>query len=130
MTWRLFAEAAGGNEAIKKTLGSKPDVAVVDIAMPPGMDGLEVVSQLKLYVPDMPVVILTMHDEEQYVVRAVKAGAMGYVTKQSAPEQLVDAVRKVCSGGRYLTEKASEALALRVVMGDKFKSAARFFVHA
>ena len=120
----VVAEAAGGSEAIKKTLDSRPDVAVVDIAMPPGMDGLEVVSQLKLYVPDMPVLILTMHDEEQYVVRAVKAGAMGYVTKQSAPEQLVDAVRKVYSGGRYLTEKASEALALRVVMGDKFKSAA------
>ncbi len=120
----VVAEAAGGSEAIKKTLDSRPDVAVVDIAMPPGMDGLEVVSQLKLYVPDMPVLILTMHDEEQYVVRAVKAGAMGYVTKQSAPEQLVDAVRKVYSGGRYLTEKASEALALRVVMGDNFKSAA------
>lgn len=120
----VVAEAADGNEAIAKTLEFKPNVAVVDIAMPPGMDGLEVVSQLKLYVPEMPVLILTMHDEEQYVVRAVEVGAMGFVTKQSAPEQLVDAVRKVFAGGRYLTEKASEALALRVLKGDNFKSAA------
>ncbi|SLM30470.1 Two component transcriptional regulator (LuxR family protein) [Desulfamplus magnetovallimortis] len=120
----VVAEASDGNETIQKTLKFKPDVAVVDIAMPPGMDGLEVVSRLKSHLPDLPVLILTMHDEDQYVVRAIEAGAMGYVTKQSAPEQLVDAVRKLWSGGRYLTEKASEALALRVVRGDSNKSAA------
>lgn len=120
----VVAEASEGNEAIQKTLKFRPDVAVVDIAMPPGMDGLEVVSRLKSHVPKLPVLILTMHDEDQYVVRAVEAGAMGYVTKQSAPEQLVDAVKKLHSGGRYLTEKASEALALRVLRGDSKKSAA------
>ncbi|MBF0200375.1 MAG: response regulator transcription factor, partial [Desulfamplus sp.] len=120
----VVAEASEGNEAIRKCLKHRPDVAVVDIAMPPGMDGLEVVSRLKSHIPQMPVLILTMHDEEQYVVRAVEAGAMGYVTKQSAPEQLVDAVKKLYSGGRYLTEKASEALALRVVRGDSAKSGA------
>ncbi|MBF0233011.1 MAG: response regulator transcription factor, partial [Desulfamplus sp.] len=109
----VVAEAADGNEAIQKTLKFKPDVAVVDISMPPGMDGLEVVSRLKFQIPSIPVLILTMHDEEQYVVRAVEAGAMGYVTKQAAPEQLVDAVKKLYSGGRYLTEKAGEALASR-----------------
>lgn len=119
----VVAEAADGNEAIAQTLETRPDVAVVDISMP-GMDGLEVVAQLKTQAPGMPVLILTMHDEEQYVVRAVETGAMGYVTKQSAPEQLVDAVKKLYNGGLYLTEKASEALALRVVRGDKFKSAA------
>ncbi len=117
----VVAEAADGNEAISKTLDTRPDVAVVDISMP-GMDGLEVVSQLKALAPSMPVLILTMHDEEQYVVRAVESGAMGYVTKQAAPEQLVDAVKKLYAGGLYLTEKASEALALRVIKGDKFKS--------
>ncbi|MFH1155281.1 MAG: response regulator transcription factor [Pseudomonadota bacterium] len=118
----VVAEASDGNEAIQKVLKIKPDVAVIDISMP-GMDGLEVVSRLRDYAPDIPVLILTMHDEEQYVVKAVESGAMGYVTKQSAPEQLVDAVKKVCAGGRYLTEKASEALALRIVKGDRFKSA-------
>ncbi|GAB6144737.1 response regulator [Desulfocicer niacini] len=117
----VVAEAADGNEAISKTLDTRPDVAVVDISMP-GMDGLEVVAQLKALAPSMPVLILTMHDEEQYVVRAVESGAMGYVTKQAAPEQLVDAVKKLYAGGLYLTEKASEALALRVIRGDKFKS--------
>ena len=117
----VVAEAADGHEAISQALDTRPDVAVVDISMP-GMDGLEVVSQLKSLAPSMPVLILTMHDEEQYVVRAVESGAMGYVTKQSAPEQLVDAVKKLYAGGLYLTEKASEALALRVIRGDKFKS--------
>jgi DNA-binding NarL/FixJ family response regulator len=117
----VVAEAADGHDAISRALDTRPDVAVVDISMP-GMDGLEVVSQLKSLAPSMPVLILTMHDEEQYVVRAVESGAMGYVTKQSAPEQLVDAVKKLYAGGLYLTEKASEALALRVIRGDKFKS--------
>ncbi|SMC87302.1 two component transcriptional regulator, LuxR family [Desulfocicer vacuolatum DSM 3385] len=117
----VVAEAADGNEAISRALETRPDVAVVDISMP-GMDGLEVVSQLKTLAPSMPLLILTMHDEEQYVVRAVESGAMGYVTKQSAPEQLVDAVKKLYAGGLYLTEKASEALALRVIRGDKAKS--------
>ena len=117
----VVAEAADGKEAISQALEHRPDVAVVDISMP-GMDGLEVVSQLKNLAPSMPVLILTMHDEDQYVVRAVESGAMGYVTKQAAPEQLVDAVQKLYAGGLYLTEKASEALALRVIRGDKFKS--------
>ncbi|MFK5953535.1 MAG: response regulator transcription factor [Desulfobacterium sp.] len=117
----VVAEAADGHDAISRALDTRPDVAVVDISMP-GMDGLEVVSQLKSLAPSMPVLILTMHDEEQYVVRAVESGAMGYVTKQAAPEQLVDAVKKLYAGGLYLTEKASEALALRVIRGDKFKS--------
>lgn len=114
----VIAEAADGSEAIKKAMDTRPDVAVVDISMP-GMDGLEVVARLKDYTPEIPVLILTMHDEEQYVVRAVETGAMGYVTKQSAPEQLVDAVKKVFSGSRYLTEKASEALALKIVKGKR-----------
>ena len=119
----VVAEAADGHDAISRALDTRPDVAVVDISMP-GMDGLEVVSQLKSLAPSMPVLVLTMHDEDQYVVRAVESGAMGYVTKQAAPEQLVDAVKKLYAGGLYLTEKASEALALRVIRGDKFKSEA------
>jgi two-component system invasion response regulator UvrY len=90
----IVAEAPDGKTAFKQALKKEIDVAVIDISMP-GMDGLEVVTRLKDHCPDLPVLILTMHDEEQYLVRAVEAGAMGYVTKQSAPEQLVVAIQKI-----------------------------------
>jgi DNA-binding NarL/FixJ family response regulator len=88
----------------------------------PGMDGLEVIHQLQGLVPELPIIVLTMHEEEQYVVRAIEAGAMGYVTKRSAPEQLVRAIRKVLAGGRYLTPGAAELLALRVARGLKSRT--------
>jgi len=112
----VIAEAADGREAIQLVHKKVPDVAVIDISMP-GLDGLEVVSQLRTYHPKLPILILTMHEEGQYVVRAIEAGAMGYITKQSAPEQLVKAIRKVHTGGRYLTDDAAEALALSVARG-------------
>lgn len=117
----VVAEAADGLEAIRKVVSSQPDVAVVDISMP-GIDGLEVVSRLKDAHPELPVLILTMHEEAQYVVRAIEAGAMGYLTKQSAPEQLVTAIRRVHKGHRYITEEATEALALRIARGAKAKT--------
>ncbi len=112
----VVAEAEDGREAILKAKRNRPDVAVIDISMP-GLDGLEVTELLHEKYPDLPVLILTMHEEEQYVIRAVEAGAMGYLTKRSAPEQLVGAIRKVHAGGRYITEAAAEALALRVARG-------------
>jgi DNA-binding NarL/FixJ family response regulator len=112
----VVAEAADGREAIQQAHKTMPDVAVIDISMP-GMDGLEVVSQLRSYYAKLPILILTMHEEEQYVIRAIGAGAMGYITKRSAPEQLVKAIRKVHAGGRYLTEEAAESLALRAASG-------------
>ncbi len=117
----VVAEAADGNEAIKQVRKKCPDVAVIDISMP-GMDGLEVVSRLHSYFPELPVLILTMHEEEQYVVRAIEAGAMGYITKQSAPEQLVGAIRKVHAGSRFLTAEAAEVLALRLARGVNGRS--------
>jgi len=112
----VIAEAADGREAIRHVHDTLPDVAVIDISMP-GLDGLEVVSQLCGHYPDLPILILTMHEEGQYVVRSIQAGAMGYLTKQSAPEQLVKAIRKVYAGNRYLTDEAAEALALRIARG-------------
>jgi len=117
----VVAEADDGGTAIQLAREKMPDIAVVDISMP-GLDGLEVVSQLKVYRPELPIIILTMHEEEQYVVRAIEAGAMGYVTKRSAPEQLVKAIRQVMGGARYLTPEASEALALRIARGTGCKS--------
>ncbi len=117
----VIAEAADGREAIRKAHEHVPDVAVVDISMP-NVDGLEVIRQLRDDYPKLPILILTMHEEGQYVVRAVEAGAMGYITKQSAPEQLVKAIRKVYDGHRYLTDEAAEALALRVAKGAHGRS--------
>jgi two-component system, NarL family, invasion response regulator UvrY len=114
-------EAADGREAIRMVRARQPDVAIIDISMPQ-MDGLEVISRLQNEFPDLPIIILTMHDEEQYVVRAIEAGAMGYLTKQSAPEQLVIAIRKVYAGARFLSESATETLALRVAKGQKDQS--------
>ncbi|MGD9331446.1 MAG: response regulator transcription factor [Desulfobacterales bacterium] len=117
----VVAEAADGREALQQVHKRAPDVAVVDISMP-GLDGLEVVSRLKDSHPDLPVLILTMHEEAQYIVRAIEAGAMGYLTKQSAPEQLVTAIRRVHGGHRYLTDEATEALALRIARGTRNKT--------
>ena len=117
----VVAEAADGQEALKQVAQMAPEVAVVDISMP-GIDGLEVVSRLKDTHPRLPVLILTMHEEAQYIVRAIEAGAMGYLTKQSAPEQLVTAIRRVYSGQRYITDEATEALALRIARGTRDKT--------
>jgi DNA-binding NarL/FixJ family response regulator len=118
----VVAEAADGHEAIKRVHDINPDVAVIDISMP-GLDGLEVISQLSSSHPTLPVLVLTMHEEEQYVVRTIAAGAKGYLTKRSVPEQLVKAIRKVHGGGRYLTEEAAELLALRMASGARNRSA-------
>jgi DNA-binding NarL/FixJ family response regulator len=112
----VIAEAADGREAIQKIRKSQPDVAVIDLSMSE-IDGLEVINQIHPEYPDLPIIVLTMHAENQYVVRAIESGAMGYITKQSAPEHLVHAIVKVHGGSRYLTEDAAEALVLRVAKG-------------
>ena len=117
----VIAEAADGHEAIKRIHDVMPDVVVIDISMP-GLDGLEVISQLNFSHPKLPILVLTMHEEEQYVVRTIAAGAMGYITKRSVPELLVKAIRKVHAGGRYLTEEVAEILALRMASGDRMES--------
>ena len=117
----VIAEASDGREAVLAVRREKPDVAVIDISMPV-LDGLEVITQIKSEHPDVPILVLTMHEEQQYVVRAIETGAMGYITKQSAPEQLVKAIRKVYSGSLFLTDEAAEALALRVAKGRTVQS--------
>lgn len=117
----VVAEADDGRSALREIEKTPPDVAVIDISMP-GLDGLEVISRLRDRFPQLPVLVLTMHEEGQYVVRAFEAGARGYITKQSAPEQLVNAIRKVIGGSRYLTDEAAEALAIRVARGKREQS--------
>lgn len=117
----VVAEASDGREAIRLVREHRPDVAVIDISMPE-IGGLEVIHRLRPEFPELPILVLTMHEEQQYAVRVVEAGAMGYITKKSAPEQLVTAIRKVHDGSRFLTEEAAEYLALHVAKGRTGKS--------
>jgi DNA-binding NarL/FixJ family response regulator len=106
----LADEAADGREALLKARTGDYDLVLLDISMP-FMNGLDVLSQLKSDRPTLPVLMLSMHPEEQYAVRAVRAGASGYLTKESAPEELVAAIRKVSKGGKYVSASLAQALA-------------------
>jgi DNA-binding NarL/FixJ family response regulator len=117
----VVAEASDGRQVIGKVKDECPDVVVVDISMPL-LDGFEVISQLHSQYPQVPVLVLSMHEEEQYVVRAIGLGAKGYISKRSAPEQLVSAIKKLHSGGYYLSESAAESVAFRLARGNREKS--------
>lgn len=114
-------EAADGRQALKLARENPLDVVVMDISMP-GLDGLEAIQRLREQQPNLPILVLTMHEEEQYVVRCLAAGARGYLTKRGAPEQLVNAIRKVLAGGRFLSDEVAEALAVRVARGQERQS--------
>ena len=106
----VAAEAANGGEALVKARTGDFDVVVLDITMPV-KNGVDVLSQLKRERPGLPVLVVSMHPEEQYAVRALRAGAAGYLTKESAPEELVAAIRKVSEGGKYVSASLAEHLA-------------------
>lgn len=106
----IVDEAKDGNEAIKIVGENGYNLVILDISLP-GQSGLEVLKQLKLLRPKMPVLMLSMHPEEQYAVRALRAGAAGYLTKESAPDELVVAIRKIANGGKYITSTLAERLA-------------------
>lgn len=103
-------EATNGWEVLSKVRASEYDVVLLDIAMP-GMDGLDVLTQLKRERPRLPVLMLSMYPEEQFARRALRAGASGYLTKESAPDELVGAIRKVSTGGKYVSSSLAEKLA-------------------
>jgi two-component system response regulator NreC len=98
---RVVAEARNGQEAIQRTLETRPDLVLMDISMP-GMDGLEATRQLKRSCPDTQVLALTIHDDKQYFMAMLAAGASGYLTKQAAAEDLVAAIRAVAAGQVFL----------------------------
>ena len=106
----VAAEASNGREALDKALEDDYDVVLLDITMP-DRSGLDVLKEIKSQKPELPVLILSIHPEEQYAVRALKAGAAGYLTKESAPEELIRAMRRVSSGGKYVTSSLAEKLA-------------------
>ena len=97
-------------ELFKKSIKEKWDIIISDISMP-GFSGIEILKQIKTHVPNTPVLMLSMHSPVQYAVRAIKAGASGYLTKESAPYELVTAVQQILSGRKYITNRVAEVLA-------------------
>lgn len=117
----VITEASNGREAIRLAHQHPPDIAIIDISMP-DLDGLEVTGRLLTDYPHLPILILTMYEEAQYAIKAIEVGAKGYITKKSAPEQLVAAIRKVFDGQLYITEQVAEVLALRVAKKSQNRS--------
>jgi len=102
--WRVVGEAANGREAVEKAIELKPDVAVVDIGMP-DLDGVEVTRQIRDAVPNTKVLVLTMHDSDQMVRRALDAGARGYILKSDLTDSLPKAVKAIAEGKRFQRPK-------------------------
>src|SRR5205085_1399889 len=105
----VTGEAGDGFEAMKAIQNGPCDVVLLDITMP-NKSGLDVLKQLHIEQPRLPVLVLSMHSEDQYAVRVLRAGAAGYLTKESAPAKLVQAIRKVVRGGRYVSPTLAEKL--------------------
>ena len=108
-----FGEASNAPQALEQLKKKEWDVALLDITLP-GKNGLDLLKELKVARPKLPVLVLSAHPEDQFAVRALKAGAGGYLNKESAPEELVKAVRKIMAGGRYVSPALAEKLALTV----------------
>ncbi|HSR68295.1 MAG TPA: response regulator transcription factor [Acidobacteriota bacterium] len=107
----VAAEAGTSQEVLDRLVAQLPDVVLLDINMP-GRGGLEVLQQIKLHYSSLPVLVVSMYPEDQYATRVLRAGAAGYLTKESAPSQLVNAIRKVVRGGKYVSPTLAEKLAI------------------
>ena len=105
----IIDEASCGYEALQKIQAVDYDLIFLDISMP-GRSGLEILKTIKIEKPDLPVLILSMYPEEQFALRALKAGASGYLTKESAPDELKNAINKIIAGGNYITPAVSDML--------------------
>lgn len=103
-------EASTGHEVLDRVRDNDYDVVVLDISMPGG-DGLNILKQIKRERPKLSVLILSMHPEKQYAVRVLKAGAAGYLTKESAPDELITAIKRVATGRKYVSSSLAEKLA-------------------
>jgi len=113
-----FGEARNGSEALKSVQDQEWDIAVLDISLG-GRSGLDVLAELKRIRPQLPVLILSMHEEDQYAVRAFRAGASGYINKTSSRDELRAAILKVIKGGRYISASLSEKIAFDLSLSQK-----------
>ena len=109
----VTGEAKNGNEAIELARKIDWDVAVLDFSMP-GPSGLDLLSEIKREFPERPILVLSMHPEDVHATRVLKAGGSGYITKESASQELASAIRKVANGGKYVSQSLAEILALEV----------------
>jgi len=110
-------EASSGHEVLDKVLKKDYDVIVLDIMMP-DINGLDVLKRIKGLKPELPILILSMYPEQQFAIRFIRAGAAGYMTKESAPEELIEAIRMVSSGKKYITKTLAERLAFELETGQ------------
>jgi two-component system invasion response regulator UvrY len=106
---QVFAEAANHNEVLEELQKELPDLILLDISMP-GHDGLETLQEVKANYPKVKVLMLSMHPEDRYAIRSIKAGASGYVSKECAMDELVNAIRKVSSGSKYISKALAEKM--------------------
>ncbi|MBV8223742.1 MAG: response regulator transcription factor [Verrucomicrobia bacterium] len=113
-----FGEAANTTEALAQLWTNPWELVLLDVSMR-GRSGLDVLKEIRASSSKVPVLVLSAHPEEQYALRALKAGAAGYLTKESVPQELCRAVRKVCSGGRYITPTLAEQLAAEVQSSER-----------
>jgi len=114
----ISGEARNAAEVVELVRNTALDVLILDMSMP-GRSGIELIRQVRLESPKLRILVLSMHEEEQYALRAIKAGASGYLTKESASSQLVQAIRKVATGGAFITPAVAEQLALGIMsLGD------------
>lgn len=109
----VAGEAVNGQEVLDQIRNADFDLVLLDIAMP-GRGGMDTLKQLRQERPKLPVLVLSMYPEEQYAIRAFKAGVSGYLTKESAPEELMSAIRKVASGGKHVSPSLAEKLVLNL----------------
>lgn len=116
----VFGEAQNSQEALELVRKKDWDIVILDITMP-GRGGLDVLKEVKRERPNLPVLILSMHPEDQYAVRALKAGAAGYITKESVPEELVKAIREVLGGGKYISPSLAGKLVFSLGTTDLSK---------
>jgi DNA-binding NarL/FixJ family response regulator len=118
----VFGEAATAGDALALAIKEPWDLVLLDVTLP-GRSGLDALADLRFACPRLPVLMLSMHPEAEFAVRALRAGAAGYLTKQSAAEELVAAVEKALAGGRYITASLAEKLAAEVSRGPASGSA-------
>jgi len=112
----VIGEATNGSDFLELARKTEWDVALMDFTMP-GRSGLDLLSDLKREFPDRPVLVLSIHSEQLHATSALKAGASGYITKESAPQELAEAIRKVSQGGRYVSPQLGELLATEIASG-------------
>lgn len=109
-------EAGNGQEVLDRVRGEGWGLVLLDISMP-GLSGLDVLKQVKQEQPDLPVLVLSIYPEDQYAVRVLKAGASGYLTKDSAPDRLIEAIRRIAMGGKYVSPSLAEKLVTDLAEG-------------